>query len=190
MELLDAEQTVLETLQARRSRWRIARLAQSARRRVRLLGRRRRQALPRALGRREGAPRARAHALRPAELPRARRADQPPRPRHQGDAGPGARATSRARCSSSRTIGSFLRALSNRVLELTAGGPAHVRRRLRRVRRADRPRGARRALTRRLQGRETLFPSCHAAAGVQTPEFMGETRGDNRRRPKFPEIER
>ena len=50
-----------------------------------------REALPRALGRREGAPRAGADALRSAQLPGARRADQPPRHRHQGDAGRRAR---------------------------------------------------------------------------------------------------
>jgi hypothetical protein len=38
------------------------------------------------LGRREVAPRHGAHALRPAELPRPRRADEPPRPRDEGDA--------------------------------------------------------------------------------------------------------
>src|SRR5262249_21597264 len=53
---------------------------------VRLLRRRDREALPRALRRREGAPRAREDALRPAEFPRARRADQPPRHLDQGDA--------------------------------------------------------------------------------------------------------
>ena len=37
-------------------------------------------------GRREDAPRARAHAAQPAELPRARRADQSPRSRDEGDA--------------------------------------------------------------------------------------------------------
>ncbi len=50
-----------------------------------------REALPAALGRREGAPRAGAHALRPAELPGARRAHQPPRSGDQGDADPRAR---------------------------------------------------------------------------------------------------
>ncbi len=56
----------------------------------RLLGRRRREALPRPVGRGEGAARARRNALRPSELPRAGRADQPPGHRDQGDAGQGA----------------------------------------------------------------------------------------------------
>ena len=41
--------------------------------------------------------------LEPAELPRARRADQPPRSRDQGDAARGAARTSTARCCSCRT---------------------------------------------------------------------------------------
>ena len=54
-------------------------LAAGARRLLRLLRRRRREALPRAVRRREGAAGHGADALRPAELPGARRADQPPR---------------------------------------------------------------------------------------------------------------
>ena len=60
------------------------------RRRVPVLRRRRRQDGPVPLRRREVAPRHGAHALRPAELPRPRRADEPPRPRHEGDARRGA----------------------------------------------------------------------------------------------------
>ena len=70
---------------------RLDRLAAHARRLLRLLRRRDREALPRALRRREGAARARADALRPAELPRPRRADEPPRRRDEGDARAGAR---------------------------------------------------------------------------------------------------
>ena len=58
------------------------------------------------------------HALRPAELPGARRADQPPRHRHQGDA----RSTRSPTYEGTMLFVShdrhFLRALSNRVLEL------------------------------------------------------------------------
>ena len=84
---------------------RVDRRAAQPARRVPVLGRRRRQEDPRAVGRREDAARDGADAARPAELPRARRADQPPRSRDQGDAGRGARRTSRGRCCSSRTTG-------------------------------------------------------------------------------------
>ena len=104
---------------------------------LRLLGRRRREALPRALGRREGAPRARAHALRPAELPGARRADQPPRHRHQGDADRARSPTSRARCCSSRTTAASCARSRTACSSSTPTGRAHLRRRLRRVRRAS-----------------------------------------------------
>ena len=80
-------------------------LAALAGRLLRLLGRRRREALPRAVGRREGAPRHGEDAVRPAELPGARRADQPSRHGDQGDADHGAGATTRAPCCSSRTTG-------------------------------------------------------------------------------------
>jgi ATPase subunit of ABC transporter with duplicated ATPase domains len=88
-ELLDGDQTVWEALVGKFPRASIGSL--HARRRLRLLGRRRREALPHSVGRREGAPRAGADALRPAELLGARRADQPPRSRHQRDAHRGAR---------------------------------------------------------------------------------------------------
>ena len=91
MELLDPTQTVLETLERAfpRASRRLAAHARSARSasrattstsRCRVLS-----------GGEKARARARAHAVRPAELPRARRADQPPRPRHQGDAHQGAR---------------------------------------------------------------------------------------------------
>ena len=82
---------------------RVHRRAAQPARRVPVLGRRRREADPGAVGRREDAAGDGADAAQPAELPRPRRADQPPRPRDQGDAGQGARATSRGRCCSCRT---------------------------------------------------------------------------------------
>ena len=91
MELLDADEDRLGDARSAAFPHGVDRLAAHARRRVRLLGRRHREAVPHPLRRREGAPRARADALRPAELPRARRADQPPRHRHQGDADRSAR---------------------------------------------------------------------------------------------------
>ena len=61
-------------------------LAAHAGRLLRLFGRRRREEVPRALGRREGAAGDGEDALRPAELPRARRADEPSRHGDQGHA--------------------------------------------------------------------------------------------------------
>ena len=52
----------------------------------RLFRRRGREEMPRAVGRREGAAGDGQDAVRPAEFPRARRADQPSRHRHQADA--------------------------------------------------------------------------------------------------------
>ena len=83
---------------------RVDRRAAEPRRRVSVLGRRHRQEDPHALGRREDAARDGAHAAEPAELPRARRADQPSRPCDQGNAARVARAASTAPCCSSRTI--------------------------------------------------------------------------------------
>ena len=65
-------------------------VAARARRLLRLLRRRCREALPRAVGRREGAAGHGQDAVRSAELPGARRADQPSRHRDQGDADHGA----------------------------------------------------------------------------------------------------
>ena len=86
MELLDGERTVLETLEdalpagaarARCARWPAASAspATTSRSRAACCPAARRRALVHG-----------ADALRPAELPGARRADQPPRHRHQGDA--------------------------------------------------------------------------------------------------------
>jgi hypothetical protein len=92
--------------------------------RVRLLRRRRREAL-----RCSPAARRRAwcsrDALRPAQLPRARRAHQPPRHRHQGDAREGARWSSRGTMLFVSHDRHFLGALSNRVLELTPTARAY-----------------------------------------------------------------
>ena len=126
MELLDGERTVFEDARPTPSRRPAQGSLRIARRLLRLLRRRRREALPRALRRREGAPRAGADALRPAELPGARRADQPPRHRHQGDADRRARRTTRARMLFVSHDRHFLAALSNRVLELTPEGLHHT----------------------------------------------------------------
>ena len=64
----------------------VHRCAPQPRGRVSVLRRRDRQEDPRALGRREDAARARAHAPQPPELSRARRAHEPPRSGDQGDA--------------------------------------------------------------------------------------------------------
>ena len=61
-------------------------------------------------------------ALRPAELPRARRAHQPPRHRDQGDADRGARRSYEGTMLFVSHDRHFLAALSNRVLELTPEG--------------------------------------------------------------------
>jgi ABC-type multidrug transport system ATPase subunit len=76
-------------------RWKIrsrrpARAAARAGRLLRLFRRRCREALPRAVGRREGAAGHGQDAVRPAQPAGARRADQPPGHRHQGNADQGA----------------------------------------------------------------------------------------------------
>ncbi len=90
MELLDGDQTVFH-LAGERLPAGGPGLPAGAGGMFRLLRRRCREALPRPLRRREGAAGDGADALRPAELPRAGRADQPPRHGDQGDADPGAR---------------------------------------------------------------------------------------------------
>ena len=69
---------------------RVDRRAAESGRRVSVFRRGRRQEDPRAVRRREDASRARAHAARSAQLPGARRADQPSRSRDEGDAARGA----------------------------------------------------------------------------------------------------
>ena len=117
LDLPEPDLTIEEQLAARFSA-RVDRGAAQPRRRVSVLGRRHRQEDSRAVGRREDAPGAGADAAEPAELSRARRADQPSRSRDQGDAARLAARTSTGRCCSSRTTAQFLRGLSNRVLEL------------------------------------------------------------------------
>ena len=90
MELLDADATVLETLQATFPLATIGSMKALAGA-FGFSGDDGGEAVPRALGRREGARRPREDALRPAELPRPRRADEPPRHGDQGDADEGAR---------------------------------------------------------------------------------------------------
>ena len=77
--------------------------AADARGLLRLLRRRDRKAVPGSFRRREGAAGDGQAAVRLAELPRPRRADQPPGHRHQGDAHRAPCRSTRARCSSSRT---------------------------------------------------------------------------------------
>ena len=147
LDLLDPDLTIEEQLREGLSA-RVDRRAAQSRRRLPVLRRRHRQEDPRAVGRREDAARDGADAARPAELPGARRADQPSRSGDQGDA-------ARRRCTDfDGTMlfvshdRAFLRGLSNRVLELggesgTDAQAAPLSGLLRRVRRAHRPRSAR-----------------------------------------------
>jgi hypothetical protein len=120
MELLDGERTVFQSLEAFLPAGRPG-LAAGARRLLRLFRRRRREEVPRAVGRREGAAGDGEDAVRSAELPRARRADQPSRHRHQGDADQALSRYEGAMLFVSHDR-HFLAALSNRVLELTPEG--------------------------------------------------------------------
>ncbi len=143
MELLDGEATVWDML-AEHVPARLRRLAPHARRLLRLLGRRDREALPGPLRRREGAARARAAPVRPSQLPRPRRADEPPRRGDEGDARPRAR-----RVRGDDAVRLARPAIPGRALESRARArtrrPGPVRRGLPRVRRAHRTRGARAA---------------------------------------------
>ena len=89
MDLLDGERTVFEELE-----YAFPQATQGSLRALAgcfgFLGRRCRETVPRALGRREGAPGDGEDAVRPAELPGARRADQPPRHGDEGNAHRGA----------------------------------------------------------------------------------------------------
>ena len=85
MELLDGERTVFESLEDSFSAGG-AGIAARARRLLRLFRRRRREEVQGAVGRREGAAGDGQDAVRSAELPGARRADQPSRHRHEGNA--------------------------------------------------------------------------------------------------------
>jgi ATPase subunit of ABC transporter with duplicated ATPase domains len=85
MDLLDGERTVFQWLEDSFPQAGQGSLAR-ARRLLRLLRRRRREKMPGALGRREGAAGDGKNALRPAEFPGAGRADQPSGSRDQGNA--------------------------------------------------------------------------------------------------------
>ena len=85
MDLLDGERTVFQSLEDSLPAGRPG-LAARARRLLRLFRRRCREEMPGALGRREGAAGDGEDAVRSAEFPGAGRADQPSRPRDQGNA--------------------------------------------------------------------------------------------------------
>ena len=121
MDLLDGDQTIFESLedafpQAGQG------VAAHARRLLRLLRRRRREALPGAVGRREGAPGDGKDALRSAEFPGAGRAHEPSRHGDQGNADHGAVAVSKAPCCSSPTTAISSPRCPTGVLELTPDG--------------------------------------------------------------------
>ena len=141
MDLLDGERTVFEMAGGRVPAGGTG-LAAHARRLLRLLGRRHREEMPRAVGRREGAAGDGADALRPAELPGAGRADQPPGHGDQGDAHHGAGAVR-----GHHAVRLPRPALPVRPVQPGAGADARghpaVRRRLHRVRGAHGPRGSR-----------------------------------------------
>ena len=134
LDLLDPELTVLEQMQKDFPAEGLGRPAEPAGR-LPVLRRRRGQDDPVPLGRREVAPGHGADALRSAELPGARRADQPPGPRHEGDARRGRSGTSKARCSSSPTTGpSCAASRTGSSSSGEPGGPVGVRRVVRGVR--------------------------------------------------------
>ena len=89
LDLIDPDLTVEEQLRQDFPNESIGALAESGRR-VSVFRRGRRQEDPGAVRWREDASRARAHAAQSAQLPRARRADQSPRSRDEGDAARGA----------------------------------------------------------------------------------------------------
>ena len=89
MDLLDGERTVFQSLEDSFPAGR-ARLAARAGRLLRILRRRRGEAMPGAVGRREGAAGDGEDAVRPAEFPGAGRAHQPSRHGDQGNADRGA----------------------------------------------------------------------------------------------------
>ncbi len=105
LDLLDADLTVEEQLQNDFPHESIGALRNLAGA-FQFSRRRDRQEDPRAVGRREDAARHRAHAAQPAELPRPRRADEPPGSRRRRKCSSTRSRTSRGRCCSSRTIAS------------------------------------------------------------------------------------
>ena len=104
LDVLDPDLTVVGTDRAGFPA-RVDRRAAQPARRISVLGRRDRQADPRALGRGEDPAGARPHAARSAELPGARRTDQPSRSGHEGDADPTRSPPTTAPCCSCRTTG-------------------------------------------------------------------------------------
>ena len=104
----------------------------------------RHEARRRALRRRSGAPRLRAHHGREAQRARPRRADQPPRPRVDPRPRRGAPGVRRARCSSSPTIAGSSRRSRRASSRSRRGRPARLPRDVRRVPRALRRRSPRR----------------------------------------------
>ena len=144
MEVLDADKTVYEILQDAFPAGQRRTIA-DARRLLRILGRRHRQDLSRAVGRRKGAAGVGAAALRPAQLPGFRRADQPPRHHDQGND----RAVAR-RLRRNDAVRLARSPVPGPAVEPGAGArprrPDGLRRRLPGIRRAQRPRGPRTAV--------------------------------------------
>ena len=120
MDLLDGERTVFQWLEDSFPQAGQGSLARAGRL-LRFLRRRRREEMPGAVGRREGAAGDGADAVRPAEFPGAGRADQPSRSRDQGDADHALSEFEGTMLFVSHDR-HFLAALSNRVLELTPEG--------------------------------------------------------------------
>ena len=148
LDLLDPDLTIKEQLEKDFPEG-VDRRAAEPRRRVSVLRRRHRQEDPRAVRRREDPPRPGADAAEPAEFPGARRADQPPRSRDQGDAArlaEGLRRDDAVRLARSRVPArpEQSRARTGRR-ERHRGAAARLSGLLCRVRRAHRPRSARRA---------------------------------------------
>ncbi len=139
MDLLDGERTVFQSLEDFLPAGGPG-LAALAGRLLRVFGRRCGEALPRAFGWGEGAPRHGQDAVRPAELPGARRADKPPRHGDEADAHHGAVAIRGV-----DAVRLARPALPRRLVQpgagADAGGHPQLRRRLYRVRRPHRPRG-------------------------------------------------
>ncbi len=140
MDLLDGEHYGLPIARGHLSAGR-TRLAARARRLLRVLGRRCREAMPGPVGRREGTAGHGQDALRSAELPGPRRAHQPPRHGHQGDADHRALGLRRH-----HAVRLARPPLPGRLVEPRArthpGGHPSLRRRLHRICGADRPGGS------------------------------------------------
>ena len=140
MDLLDGERTVFQSLEDSFPQAGQGSLARAGRL-LRVFRRRRREEMPGAVGRREGAAGDGEDAVRPAELPGAGRAHQPSRHGDQGDADRGAVAVR-----GHHAVRLARPAFPGRAVQPGAGADARghppVRRRLHRIRGAHRPRGA------------------------------------------------